>query len=56
MLVVDCDGIDVALVPWPDDESVLEPSFGLGGLGHPAYLLDLARLVIEEPAETTPRG
>ncbi len=24
MLVVDCDGIEVALVPWPDEESVLD--------------------------------
>jgi hypothetical protein len=24
MLVVDCDGIDVALVPWPDEESALD--------------------------------
>ena len=24
MLVVDCDGIDVALVPWPDEDSVLD--------------------------------
>ena len=24
MLVIDCDGIDVALVPWPDEESVAE--------------------------------
>ena len=24
MLVVDCDGIDVVLVPWPDEESALD--------------------------------
>ena len=24
MLVVDCDGIEVALVPWPDEEPVLD--------------------------------
>lgn len=29
MLLVDCDGIDVALVPWPDEAAVL-PCLALG--------------------------
>ena len=36
MLVVDCDGIDVALVPWPDEESVAED---LAQAGRPRVLL-----------------
>jgi hypothetical protein len=36
MLVVDCDGIDVALVPWPDEESVLDD---LALAGRPRVLL-----------------
>ncbi len=42
MLVVDCDGIEVALVPWPDDESVLDD---LALAGRPRVLL-VARSVV----------
>jgi hypothetical protein len=36
MLVVDCDGIEVALVPWPDDDSVRDdPAL----VGRPRVLL-----------------
>jgi hypothetical protein len=36
MLVVDCDGIDVALVPWPAEESALDD---LALAGRPRILL-----------------
>jgi hypothetical protein len=36
MLVVDCDGIEVALVPWPDEESALDD---LARAGRPRVLL-----------------
>jgi hypothetical protein len=36
MLTVDCDGIDVALVPWPDGEAVLDE---LARAGRPRVLL-----------------
>ena len=36
MLMVDCDGIDVALVPWPDEESALEE---LARAGRPRILM-----------------
>ncbi len=36
MLVVDCDGIEVALVPWPDDDSVRDD---LALAGRPRVLL-----------------
>src|SRR5438128_218716 len=36
MLVVDCDGIDVALVPWPDERSLAE---GLARDARPRVLL-----------------
>jgi hypothetical protein len=36
MLMFDCDGIAVALVPWPDEESALD---ALVRTGHPRVLL-----------------
>jgi hypothetical protein len=36
MLMVDCEGITVALVPWPDEESALG---ALVRTGHPRVLL-----------------
>jgi hypothetical protein len=36
MLMVDCDGIEVALVPWPDEESVLDE---LAVAGRPRVLM-----------------
>jgi hypothetical protein len=36
MLMVDCDGIEVALVAWPDDESVLAE---LARAGRPRVLM-----------------
>ena len=36
MLMVDCDGIDVALIPWPDEESALEE---LARAGRPRILV-----------------
>jgi hypothetical protein len=36
MLVVDCGGIDVALVPWPDDDAALDD---LALVGRPRILL-----------------
>ena len=34
--MVDCDGIDVALIPWPDEESALEE---LARAGRPRILV-----------------
>ena len=51
MLVVDCDGIDVALVPWPDDDSVLDD---LALAGRPRVLLVAASVVppdVRDPLE-----
>lgn len=36
MVVIDCDGIDVALVPWPDEESVRHD---LASAGRPRVLV-----------------
>jgi hypothetical protein len=36
MLMVDCDGVAVALVPWPDEEVALD---ALVRTGHPRVLL-----------------
>ena len=41
MLVVDCDGIDVALVPWPEEESARGD---LARAGRPRILLIAARV------------
>jgi len=36
MLMIDCDGMEVALVPWPDEESVFDE---LARAGRPRLLM-----------------
>lgn len=51
MLVVDCGGMDVALVPWPDEESVLGE---LARAGRPRVLMVAASVTppdVRDPLE-----
>ena len=51
MLVIDCDGIDVALVPWPEEQSALDD---LALAGDPRVLVVAASVAppdVRDPLE-----
>jgi hypothetical protein len=51
MLVIDCDGIDVALVPWPEEQSALDD---LALAGEPRVLVVAASVAppdVRDPLE-----